>query len=235
MVSSVSDLFKGARIFTKLGIYNAYHLIRIREGDKWKIVFNTPTSHYKYLVMPFGLKNAPAVFQNLINDIVWDMLNKFAFFSFRIFRFCSHNKHDQVQYICKLLQQPLLNNLFHSIFVLPSQILLFTCCAGFWSPLTKPLSVGEPASLSVTSLHPKYTQPLACPPTSISTLWLRYCFILWFQLRLSVLLICNPKHRSLGAHLHQCHPSASLQYPKYRKNFRVSKFQRKNVFKECKG
>lgn len=50
--------------------------MRIQHGDKWKTAFNTPKGHYEYLVMPFRLTNAPAVFQALINDVLWDMLNQ---------------------------------------------------------------------------------------------------------------------------------------------------------------
>ena len=67
-----------ATVFTKLDLRNAYHLVRVREGDEWKTAFNTPLGHFEYLVMPFGLTNAPAVFQALINDVLRDMLHRFV-------------------------------------------------------------------------------------------------------------------------------------------------------------
>ena len=72
-------LLQDARVFTKLDLQNAYHLVRIREGDELKTAFNTPTGHWEYLVMPFGLTNAPAVFQALVNDVLRDMINKSVF------------------------------------------------------------------------------------------------------------------------------------------------------------
>ena len=67
--TSVFDQLQQAKIFTKLDLHNAYHLIRIREVDEWKTGFNTPSGHYEYCVMPFGLTNAPAVFQAMIDDV----------------------------------------------------------------------------------------------------------------------------------------------------------------------
>ncbi|KAI3374617.1 hypothetical protein L3Q82_021191 [Scortum barcoo] len=75
LISSAFKLLDGATVFTKLDLRNAYHLVRIRDGDK---AFNTPTGHYDYLVMPFGLTNAPAVFQALVNDSMSTMCKLFS-------------------------------------------------------------------------------------------------------------------------------------------------------------
>ena len=50
-MTSVFDQLQRAKIFTKLDLRNAYHLVRIREGDEWKTGFNTPSGHYEYCVM----------------------------------------------------------------------------------------------------------------------------------------------------------------------------------------
>ena len=79
LMTSVFDQLQQTKIFTKLDLRNAYHLIRIREGDKWKTGFNTPSGHYEYCVMPFGLTNAPVVFQAMINDVLRDFLDRFVY------------------------------------------------------------------------------------------------------------------------------------------------------------
>ncbi|KAL0167361.1 hypothetical protein M9458_039205, partial [Cirrhinus mrigala] len=77
LVPAALETLRGAKIFTKLDLHSAYNLIRIRNGDEWKTAFITPTGHYEYLVMPYGLVNAPSIFQNFMHEIFRDYLHQF--------------------------------------------------------------------------------------------------------------------------------------------------------------
>ena len=79
LLFSAFEPLQGATIFSKLDLRNAYHLVWICEGDEWKTAFNTASGHYEYQVMAFGLTDAPAVFQALVNNVLQDMLNCFVF------------------------------------------------------------------------------------------------------------------------------------------------------------
>ncbi|CAJ0967797.1 unnamed protein product, partial [Ranitomeya imitator] len=67
----------GASWFTKIDLHGAYNLVRIKQGDEWKTAFNSSEGHFEYLVMPFGLSNAPSVFQSFMQDIFREYLDKF--------------------------------------------------------------------------------------------------------------------------------------------------------------
>ena len=68
LISETLDRLGGSVIFTKLDLKDAYHRIRIKKGDEWKTAFRTRYGHFEYLVMPFGLANAPATFQAYISQ-----------------------------------------------------------------------------------------------------------------------------------------------------------------------
>ncbi len=77
----ISDLFSAvgkARWFTMIDLRNAYNLVRIRAGDEYLTAFKTPWGLFEYCVMPFGHSNAPAVFQGLINEMFYDVLDRYV-------------------------------------------------------------------------------------------------------------------------------------------------------------
>ncbi|KAK3528240.1 hypothetical protein QTP86_027953 [Hemibagrus guttatus] len=76
LVPAALEHLRDATIFTQLDLRSVYNLIRIREGDEWKTAFITLTSHYEYLVMPYGLANAPSVFQDFIHEVLREFLHR---------------------------------------------------------------------------------------------------------------------------------------------------------------
>ncbi|KAL2080706.1 hypothetical protein ACEWY4_024499 [Coilia grayii] len=112
LMSSAFEILQGATIFSKLDLRNAYHLVRIREGDEWKTAFNTQSGHYEYLVLPFGLTNAPAVFQALVNDVLRDMLNRFVFVFLDDILIFSKSQSEHLIHVRAVLQRLLENRLF---------------------------------------------------------------------------------------------------------------------------
>jgi hypothetical protein len=75
LISDLLDAARKARIYTKIDLRHAYHLVRIAEGNEWKTVFRTRYSSFEWRVMPFGLSNAPAAFQRFMNNIFSDLLD----------------------------------------------------------------------------------------------------------------------------------------------------------------
>ena len=72
------DRLGGAKVFSKIDLKSGYWQIPVRKGDVQKTAFKTRWGLYEYLVMPFGVTNAPAQFMNMMNDLLGDFLDRFV-------------------------------------------------------------------------------------------------------------------------------------------------------------
>jgi len=69
LISNLLDSPCKAQVYLKIDLCHTYHLVCIANGDEWKTAFRTCYGSFEWSIMLFGLTNAPAAFQQFINDI----------------------------------------------------------------------------------------------------------------------------------------------------------------------
>ena len=76
LIDDTMDQIQGNTVFSKIDLKDAFNQIRIKEGDEWKTAFRTRYGTFEYLVMPFGLVNAPGTFQRYANQVLKEELDQ---------------------------------------------------------------------------------------------------------------------------------------------------------------
>ena len=78
-IDFILDQFSGSQFFSTMDLSNGYWQIPINEADRPKTAFSTSLGHFEWTVMPFGLCNAPATFQRMMNLSFSEFIGKFVF------------------------------------------------------------------------------------------------------------------------------------------------------------
>ena len=105
LILEIQDRIGNAKIFLKIDLRQAYHQIRIREGNKQKTVFRLKEGLYKLLIMQFRFINTPAIFQKRINSVLGKHLNEFIITYLDNIIIYFNSKKEHFQYVKWVLQR----------------------------------------------------------------------------------------------------------------------------------
>jgi hypothetical protein len=112
LLPHIKDLFdqmRGARVFSKIDLQSGYHQMKIRPPDIPKTAFSTRYGLYEFMVMSFGLTNAPAYFLNLMNKVFMEYLDRFIMVFIDDILIYSKSDSDHEEHL-KLVLQKLRDN-----------------------------------------------------------------------------------------------------------------------------
>ena len=103
-IDELLDRLQGSRFFTKIDLRSGYHQIRMHPDSIQKTAFRTRYGHFEFLVLPFGLTNAPATFMHLMHQIFREQLDDFIIIFLDDILVYSKNLQDHVTHVRRTLQ-----------------------------------------------------------------------------------------------------------------------------------
>ncbi|MCG8669978.1 MAG: reverse transcriptase family protein, partial [Pseudomonadales bacterium] len=103
-IEELLDRLGDARFFTKIDLRSGYHQIRVHPDDVSKTALRTRYGHFEFLVLPFGLTNAPATFMHLMHSIFREHLDTFVIIFLDDILVYSHSLEEHKMHVKKVLE-----------------------------------------------------------------------------------------------------------------------------------
>ena len=102
-IDDLFDQLAGAIVFSKIDLRSGYHQLKIKREDMPKTACRTRYGHYEFLVLPFGLTNAPTYLMDLINRLFHPFLDKFVVVFIDDILVYSKSKEEHAEHLCTML------------------------------------------------------------------------------------------------------------------------------------
>ncbi|KAH0748200.1 hypothetical protein KY290_027432 [Solanum tuberosum] len=103
-IDDLFDQLQGTKCFSKIDLRTGYHQVRVKEKDIPKTTFQTWYGHFEFLVMSFGLANAPTIFMDLMNRVFKPFLNVFVIVFIDDILVYSRSEEDYANHLRQVLQ-----------------------------------------------------------------------------------------------------------------------------------
>ena len=114
-IDELLDKLRGARLSTKIDLCSGYHQIRVHPSDVHKIAFRTRYGYFEFLVLPFGLTNAPATFMHLMHNIFPEYLDDFIIIFLDDILVYSKGLGDHIHHVRQILEVLRQNKLYAKV------------------------------------------------------------------------------------------------------------------------